>query len=147
VNTECVGYVAAVANELKRIPREGYDMKATIAALLATSVMMSGLAGFSASAAARGKRVYAYAYAPYAYGPYSSSAPWFGYGTYSSGFSPYPYSDGFGAYARNSFGYVPSGYGFYGYRPDPDSASGYGPYFGSNPWWRVMGRFGMDGKQ
>ena len=118
-------------------------MKVTLTSLLAASVLMSGLAGFSAPAAAKRKLVYAYV--PYAYGPYSGSAPWYAYSTYSSGFSPYPYSDGFGPYARSSFGYVPRGYGFYGYGPDPGGAAGYGPFFGSNPWWRVMGRFGMDG--
>src|SRR5262245_43729418 len=130
-------------------------MKATsITALLAASVLMAGLAGFAAPAAAKRKHVYAYAplayapyAAPYAYGPYSGSAPWFAYSTYSSGFSPYPYSDGYGPYARSTFGVVPRGYGFYGYGPDPDSASGYGPFFGSNPWWGVMSRFNMDGKQ
>ena len=121
------------------------NMKAIITTLVAASVSMTSLAGFATEAAA--KRKYVYAYAPYAYGPYVASPPWFAYSTYSSGFSPYPHSDGYGAYARSSSGFVPSGYGFYAYRPDPDSASGYGPFFGSNPWWRVMSRFGMDGKQ
>jgi hypothetical protein len=114
-------------------------MKAAITTLLAISVLLSGLVGLSGPAAAQRKHVYGYV--PYPYAP-----PAFAYGTYSGGFSPYPYSDGFGAYARNSFGYVPRGYGFYNYGPDPDSTSGYGPYFGTNPWWRVMGRFGMDGR-
>ena len=134
-------------------------MKATITTLLAASVLISGIAGLSAPAAAKRKQVYAYApyayvpvapapyaYAARAYGPANGVGPWFAYGTYGSGFSPYPYSDGFGAYARSSFGFVPRGYGYYGYGPDPDSASGYGPFFGSNPWWRAMGRFGMDGR-
>jgi hypothetical protein len=131
-------------------------MKATITTLLAASVLVSGIAGLSAPAAAKRKQVYAYApygyvpvapapYAP-AYGPVAGPGPWFAYSTYSSGFSPFPYSDGFGAYARSSFGFVPRGYGFYAFGPDPDSASGYGPFFGTNPWWRAMGRFGMDGR-
>jgi hypothetical protein len=114
-------------------------MKTTITTLLAASVLMSGLAGLSGPAAAQ--RKYAYAYAPYAY----VSPQWYAYGTYSSGFSPYPYSDGYGAYARSSFGFAPRGYGFYGYGPDPDSASGYGPFFGSNPWWRLKDRTGGGG--
>src|SRR5215510_2779945 len=120
-------------------------MKAITTTLVAASVLMAGFAGLSTEAVA--KRKYAYAYVPYAYGPYVVSAPWFAYSTYGGGFSPYPYSDGYGPYARSSSGFVPTGYGFYGYRPYPDSASGYGPFFGSNPWWRVMSRFGMDGKQ
>ena len=130
-------------------------MKATFTTLLATSVLLSGLAGGSGTASAT-KRKPVYGYAPYAYvpvapAPYAAAGapgpgPWFAYSTYGSGFSPYPYSDGFGGYARSSFGVVPRGYGFYGYGPDPDSASGYGPFFGSNPWWRAMGRFGMDGR-
>jgi hypothetical protein len=131
-------------------------MKATITTLLAASVLVSGIAAHSAPAAAKRKQVYAYApygyvavapapYAP-AYGPAAGPGPWFAYSTYSSGFSPFPYSDGFGAYARSSSGFVTRGYGFYAYGPDPDSASGYGPFFGTNPWWRAMGRFGMDGR-
>jgi hypothetical protein len=128
-------------------------MKATFTTLLAASVLLSGIAGGSATAAAT-KRKQAYGYAPYGYvpvapAPYASApgpGPWFAYSTYSSGFSPYPYSDGFGGYARSTFGFVPRGYGYYGFGPDPDSASGYGPFFGSNPWWRAMGRFGMDGR-
>src|SRR5262245_27446559 len=121
-------------------------MTAIITTLLAAIVTV-GLAGVSATAAAKGRHVYGYApyaYPPYAYGSYRGSAPWFAYSTYSSGFSPYPYSDGFGAYARPT-GYFPRGYGYYGYRPDLDSASGWGPYFGTNPWWRVMDRFGGGG--
>jgi hypothetical protein len=126
-------------------------MKATIATLLTASVLISSIAGLSTPAAAKRKQAYAYApygYVPVAPAPYAfapNAAP-FAYSTYGSGFSPYPYSDGFGAYARSSFGVVPRGYGFYGYGPDPDSVSGYGPFFGSNPWWRAMGRFGMDGR-
>lgn len=126
-------------------------MKAAITTLLAISVLLSGLVALSGPAAAQRKHVYGYA--PYPYAPYGYRAyigpprrPAFAYGTFSSGFSPYPYSDGFGAYARSSFGFVPRGYGFYGYGPDPDSVSGYGPYFGTNPWWRAMGRVGMDGR-
>ncbi len=134
-------------------------MKATVTTLLAASVLVSGIAGVSAPAAAKRKQPYGYApygyvpvapapyaNAPIAYGPPNGPRPWFAYSTYSSGFSPFPYSDGFGAYARNSFGVVPRGYGGYGYGPDPDSVTGYGPFFGSNPWWRAMGRFGMDGR-
>jgi hypothetical protein len=134
-------------------------MKATITTLLVASVLISGLASLSTPAAAKRKQVYAYAPygyvpvapAPYAvgpngYGPAYGSGPSFAYTTYSGGFSPFPYSDGFGAYARNSFGVVPRGFGYYGYGPDPDSTSGYGPFFGTNPWWRAMGRFGMDGR-
>jgi hypothetical protein len=114
-----------------------------------TLLALLGLIGISAPADAQRKRVYAYApyaYVPYDYGALAGPPAQFAYGTYSSGFSPYPYSDGFGAYARSSFGFVPRGHGFYGYGPDPDSVSGYGPYFGSNPWWRALGRFGMDGR-
>jgi hypothetical protein len=112
-------------------------MKATLTTLLAASVLIS-----SVSAVTAGHRRPVYGYVPYAYVP----PPWNPYGTYAGGFSPFPYSDGFGGYARSSFGFVPRGDGFYGYAPDPDSSSGYGPVFGSNPWWRAMGRFGMDGR-
>jgi hypothetical protein len=124
-------------------------MKIASITLLTLSVLMTGLIGLAGPADAQRKRVYAYApyaYVPYGYGGYVGPPAQFAYGTYSSGFSPYPYSDGFGAYARSSFGVVPRGYGFYAYGPDPDSVTGYGPYFGTNPWWRAMGRFGMDGR-
>jgi hypothetical protein len=117
-------------------------MKATITTFLAASALMSGLPGLSVPAAAHRKHPYPYAYAANAYAPhapYIGSPPWYAYSTYSSGFSPYAYSDGFGAYA-SSFRFAPRGYGFYGYVTDPNSASGYGPFFGSNPWWRLKGR-------
>ena len=116
-------------------------MKATLTTLLAASVLICGV-----SAASAGHRRPVYAYAPYVYGPFPGPQPKYAYSTYPGGFSPFPYSDGFGAYARSSFGFVPRGYGYYGFGPDRDSASGYGPVFGSNPWWRAMGRYGMDGK-
>jgi hypothetical protein len=117
-------------------------MKSTLSALLAASVLICGLASLSAPTAAKRKVVYGYA--PYAYAPpYAYGPAWSAYSTFSSGFSPYPYSDGFGAYARSSSADVPRGYGYYGYGPDPDGASGYGPFFGTNPWWRTMGRYGM----
>ena len=145
VNTECACYGLALTktNEPLRVTMDA--MKIATILLLAISVLISGLIGLADPAAAQRKRVYGYApyaYVPYGYG-YVGPPP---YGTYSNGFSPFPYSDGYGAYARSSFGVVPRGYGFYGYGPDPDSASGYGPYFGTNPWWRAMGRFGMDGR-
>ena len=133
-------------------------MKATVTTLLAASVLMSGIAGVSAPAAAKRKQPYGYApmamsplprpyaNAPSAYGPLTACDLGLPISTYGGGFSPFPYSDGFGAYARSSFGVVPRGYGFYGYGPDPDSVTGYGPFFGSNPWWRAMGRSGMDGR-
>ena len=143
VNAECIRSSATVANGRHNRERH-HNMKATITALLAASAVISGLPGLSAPAAAYRKHPYPYAYAPNAYAPkayapYFGAPPWYAYSTYSSGFSPYAYSDGFGAYA-SSFRLAPRGYGFYGYGPDPDSAAGYGPYYGSNPWWGIMDR-------
>src|SRR5215475_4402112 len=67
-------------------------MKAITTTLVAASVLMAGFAGLSTEAAA--KRKYAYAFVPYAYGPYVVSAPWFAYSTYGGGFSPIPIAMG-----------------------------------------------------
>src|SRR5262249_25239304 len=107
-------------------------MKATIITVhLALALLIAGVAGFSAPAAAKSR--YVYGYGPYASNPYAGPPGWF------------QYSVGFGPYAYGSPRYGRAGYGYFGYAAGP-SASGYGPYFAISGWWDLMDRAGLSGK-
>src|SRR5262245_32846732 len=116
------------ALELADVTRaNGSDMKANLTPFLALSILVSGLAGISAPADAKPRYVL---YGAYAVGPSFGPPGWF---QYSVGFGPYAYG--------TSRGGRPV-YGYYGYGPAGVSASGYGPYYGSGPWWDLMDRRG-----